>query len=77
MAEQPVSFQNDIMPVFKQFQAEMAWRLDLTNYDQVKANYKLILGQVATRSMPPPPFPPLSDQQIAQFIAWGNQGFPQ
>ena len=44
-----VSFQNDIMPLFKQFQAQMAWRLDLTSYDDVKANYQAILSQLTTK----------------------------
>jgi hypothetical protein len=72
-----VSFQTDIMPLFKQFQAEMAWRLDLTSYDDVKANYQAILAQISTKQMPPPPFPPLTDAQIGQFVTWMNEGFPK
>jgi hypothetical protein len=71
-----VSFANDIMPLFKQFQGPMMWRLDLTNYDAVKANAQTIWDQISTKSMPPPPFPPLKDAQIAAFKAWMDAGFP-
>jgi hypothetical protein len=71
-----VSFASDIGPLFKQFQGPMMWRLDLTSYDAVKANAPLIFGQISTQLMPPPPFPPLSDAQVATFAAWMKQGFP-
>lgn len=71
-----VSFASDIMPLFNQFKAQMMWRLDLTNYDQVKANAQAIWGQISTKSMPPPPFPPLTDQQIANFKTWMDTGYP-
>lgn len=71
-----VSFANDIMPLFKQFQGPMMWRLDLTNYDAVKANAQTIWDQISTKSMPPPPFPPLTDAQIATFKAWMAEGYP-
>jgi hypothetical protein len=72
----PVSFANDIQPLFKQFQGPMMWRLDLTSYDTVKANAALIYGQISTQSMPPPPFDPLTAAQIATFQAWMNAGYP-
>lgn len=71
-----VSFANDIMPLFKQFQGPMMWRLDLTSYDAVKANAQTIYDQISTQSMPPPPFPPLKDEQIAAFKVWMDSGFP-
>lgn len=71
-----VSFANDIGPLFKQFQGPMMWRLDLTSYDAVKANAALIFGQISTQQMPPPPFPPLTADQIAAFQAWMDQGCP-
>jgi hypothetical protein len=71
-----VSFANDIMPLFKQFQGPMMWRFDLTSYDAVKANAQLIFDQISTKSMPPPPFPPLTDEQIATFAAWMKEGYP-
>lgn len=71
-----VSFANDIMPLFKQFQGPMMWRLDLTSYDAVKANAQTIYDQISTQSMPPPPFPPLKDEQIAAFKVWMDSGYP-
>jgi hypothetical protein len=77
-AAQPaqVSFASDIMPLFKQFQGPMMWRFDLASYDAVKDNAKLIFDQISTKSMPPPPFPPLTDEQIATFAAWMKEGYP-
>lgn len=71
-----VSFASDIMPLFKQFQGPMMWRLDLTSYDAVKANAQTIYAQISTNSMPPPPFPPLKAEQIAAFKAWMDAGYP-
>jgi len=71
-----VSFANDIMPLFKQFQGPMMWRLDLTSYEAVKANAQTIFDQISTQSMPPPPFPPLKAEQIATFKAWMDEGYP-
>ncbi len=71
-----VSFANDIMPLFKQFQGPMMWRFDLTSYDAVKDNAQTIYGQISTQSMPPPPFPPLNAEQIAMFKVWMDEGFP-
>ena len=74
-----VSFQQDIMPLFQQFQAPMMWRFDLTNYETVKANAQLIFNRISNADgsgyMPPPPFPPLSDAQIQMFQQWMNEGF--
>lgn len=77
-APQPpqVSFANDIMPLFKQFQGPMMWRLDLTSYDAVKANAQTIFNQISTQGMPPPPFQPLTAEQIATFGAWMKAGYP-
>ena len=38
----PLSFANDIAPIFAPFYAAMAWRFDLRDYEQVKANATLI-----------------------------------
>jgi hypothetical protein len=77
-APAPVSFASDIMPLFKQFQGPMMWRFDLTNYEAVLANAETILGRISSPDspMPPPPFPPLTAQQIATFQEWINQGCP-
>jgi hypothetical protein len=71
-----VSFASDIQPLFKQFQGPMMWRFDLTSYDAVRANADTIYDQISTKQMPPPPFPPLSAEQIATFAAWMKLGFP-
>ena len=74
-----VSFANDIMPLFKQFQGPMMWRLDLTSYDAVKANAQTIYNLISTappNGMPPPPFQPLTTEQIATFQAWMNADYP-
>jgi len=75
-----VSFQEDIMPLFQQFQAPMIWRFDLTNYETVKANANLILQRITNADgsgyMPPPPFPPLTDAQIQMFKQWIQENFP-
>jgi hypothetical protein len=78
-APSQVSFANDIMPLFKQFQGAMMWRLDLTSYDAVKANAQTIYNLISAappNNMPPPPFPPLKAEQIAAFQVWMNSGFP-
>lgn len=75
-----VSFASDIMPLFNQFKAQMMWRLDLTNYDQVKANanaiWNMITDEDGPPQMPPPPFPPFTRQQIDNFKTWMNTGYP-
>ena len=42
-----VSFANDIAPTLFKYRGQMAWRLDLASYDDVKANAALIAGQLA------------------------------
>lgn len=73
-----VSFANDIMPIFKQFQGPMMWRFDLTDYAAVVANAQTIYSRISSTSspMPPPPFPPLTAAQIQTFQNWMNQGCP-
>jgi hypothetical protein len=69
-----VSFSNDIMPIFYQFKGQMMWRFDLTNYQHVKANAATILGRIDGGLMPPPPFDPLTLEQIQLFEQWINDG---
>lgn len=73
-----VSFQNDIMPLFNQFKGQMMWRFDLTNYEQMKANASIILNRINGNNgfMPPPPFDPLTPEQIQLFEQWINDGCP-
>lgn len=71
-----VSFHSDIMPLFNQFKGQMMWRFDLTNYEHVKANANVIYSRINGGGMPPPPFDPLSFEQIQLFQQWINDGFP-
>ena len=72
-----VSFENDLAPLLKQFRGNMIWRFDLTSYDDVKTNYAAIFDRIKNKGMPPPPYPPLTDDQITLFKEWGDQGFPR
>ena len=73
-----VSFQKDLVPIFHQFRASMMWRFDLTRYEDVKANAAAILTNIQPNGgMPPPPFPPLTAEQVSLFQAWINEGFPK
>jgi hypothetical protein len=71
-----VSFESDIVPIFQPYQGNMMWRFDILSYDAVKANADLIFSYISAQAMPPPPFDPLSDGQIATFKAWMAAGFP-
>lgn len=71
----PVSFAEDIVPIFRQFRGSMAWRLDLTKLEDVKANASAIYKQISQQAMPPPPYPPLTNQQVGLFKAWMDGGF--
>jgi glucose/arabinose dehydrogenase len=71
-----ISFERDIAPLFAQFRASMLWRLDLTRYEHMKLNADMVYNQISTQSMPPPPYPPMTDAQVALFKAWMDQGFP-
>ena len=76
-----VSFEKDIAPVFRQFRGSMMWRLDLTRFEDVKANASRIYNQIIPSggivAMPPPPYPPLTGEQIAMFKTWMDEGCPQ
>lgn len=65
-----VSFSNDIVPMFFKWKSNMMWRLDLTNYEDVKMNAHIIYDQILNQNMPPPPFPPLTTPQIELFNQW-------
>jgi hypothetical protein len=74
-----VTFDDDIMPVLKQYLGPMAWRFDLTSYEEVKASAALIYSRISSADapMPPPPFPRLPQAFIEQFKAWMDDGYPQ
>lgn len=78
MSNKPVTFSDDIMPLFNQFKGQMMWRFDLTNYDQVKANATTINNRINHADvygpMPPPPFDPLTPEQAQMFQQWIDDG---
>ena len=80
MSNKPVTFSDDIMPLFNQFRGQMMWRFDLTNYDQVKANAQIINNRINNAAnygpMPPPPFDPLTPEQAQMFQQWIDDGCP-
>ena len=71
-----VSFEKDLVPILRQFRGPMMWRLDLTKYEDVKGNAGMIYGQISTQQMPPPPFPPLTSEQVKLFKTWMAEDFP-
>jgi hypothetical protein len=75
-ANNRVSFERDIAPLFAQFRASMLWRLDLTRYEDMKLNAPMVLSQIKSERMPPPPYPPMTLKQITLFQTWMKQGFP-
>jgi hypothetical protein len=75
------SFANDIAPMFYKFRSQMRWRFDLASYDDVKENAPAILAQIDYApghepGMPPTPYPPYAQDQIAMFKAWMDAGYP-
>jgi len=71
-----VSFETDIRPIFAPYQERMAWRFDLTSYQAVMANAQTISDRISGGGMPPPPFDPLTPEQIALFQTWMSDGCP-
>ena len=70
-----VSFQKDIVPMFYEFRGPMLWRLDLTKYEDMKANAAMVYNQMIQNGMPPPPFPSFTADQIKLFQQWMTEGF--
>jgi len=72
-----VSFANDIAPTLFKYRGQMAWRLDLANYDDVKANAAIIFEFISGDSpgMPPAPFDPLPQAFVQAFNTWMNTGY--
>jgi hypothetical protein len=71
-----VSFEKDLVPILRQFRGPMMWRFDLTKYEDVRANANAIYGQISTDQMPPPPFPPLTKEQVNLFKLWISEDYP-
>jgi len=74
------SFQNDIAPIFAPFVAQMMWRLDLSNYENVKANaatiQQLITASADNGRMPPAPYPGLRQEDIDTYNQWMTEQCP-
>lgn len=70
-----VSFQADIVPIFEQYRGSMLWRLDLTNYEDVKANAEMLYSQINGGGMPPSPYNAIPADQIELFKKWMAEGF--
>jgi hypothetical protein len=73
------SFARDIAPVLAPYRDNMTWRLDLTEYEAVKANADHIYSKISAADgtpMPPPPLPPLRLSDVAMFNAWMTDGCP-
>jgi hypothetical protein len=73
-----VSFANDIAPTLFKYRGQMAWRLDLASYADVKANAAIISDQITSNppGMPPPPFDPFPKSFVDAFNTWIATGFP-
>jgi hypothetical protein len=81
------SFAKDIGPMFYNYAPQMAWRFDLSSYENVKTNAALIQNYITPTpagggnpaqppQMPPPPYPPLSDADVALFAQWVSEQCP-
>lgn len=77
----PLSFAKDIAPIFAPFWAQMAWRFDLRDYTQVKANAVLIDSFISAdpdSRMPPANYgPPISGPDLQTFKQWIAEGCPE
>jgi hypothetical protein len=70
-------WEEDIYGMLNPFVEQMMWRFNLALYEDVRANATIILGRINGGGMPPPPFPPLSDDQIATYSNWVNNDCPR
>ncbi len=74
------SFADDIAPILFKYRGQMAWRLDLASYDDVKANAPIIYEFISYSpgnppAMPPPPFSPFPQEFVQLFQTWMNTGY--
>lgn len=74
------SFAQRIAPMLAPYRENMLWRLDLADYEAVKASATAIWQHIDPASemydMPPPPLPPLEAADVAAFKAWIEEGCP-
>src|SRR5580704_15241987 len=64
--DKSVSFEKDIVPIFRQFRDSMMWRLDLTSFDDLKANASMIYNQILWT--PGTPVTPQNRNSIVQSV---------
>lgn len=73
--EQPISFAQDIKPLFREGDREsMKWAFDLSSYDDVAANSAAILGKLRDGTMPCDGAWP--EGQVDLFQRWVDAGMP-
>lgn len=73
--EQPISFAQDIKPLFREGDREsMKWAFDLSSYDDVAANSDAILGRLRDGTMPCDGAWP--EEQVDVFQRWVDTGTP-
>jgi hypothetical protein len=73
------SFARDVAPFLAPYRDNMIWRFDLSDYETVKANAKLIYANISPTDgtqMPPPPVPPIRPADVAMFKAWMTEKCP-
>ncbi len=71
-----ISFAADLQGTLYKYRGEMMWRLDLADYDDVKANAAIIYSMITPPAqMPPPPFPPFSAAFVEDFQTWIGEGY--
>ena len=72
-ADQTVSFEENIKPLFRPMDHEsMAWAFSLASYDEVKENATAILERLRDGSMPCDGEWP--EEQVARFQRWTETG---
>jgi len=72
-ADEPVSFEQDIKPLFRPVDHEsMAWAFDLSSYDEVKDHATAILERLREGSMPCDGEWP--EGQVERFERWTETG---
>jgi len=77
MENTTTSFANDISPMFAQYRDRMMWRLDLTDYEDVKENSSIIYTQISEGQMPPSNAGKrFTKEQVELFKQWMADEFP-
>lgn len=69
----PISFQNDIKPIMES--QCVSCHETYIDYNEVKANGEMILREIEAKTMPMAA--PLSDADIAKFLAWKDNGYTE